>query len=147
MITLERLRPAEGSRKKARRVGRGPGSGWGKTAGKGHKGQRARSGGRGMRGFEGGQMPLQRRLPKFGFVNIFKKKYAEVNLRDLERFETGSVVDLDVLMDHGMIKSGCDGVKLLGQGPLTKALTIQVNRYSKTAKEKVEALGGKVEVI
>lgn len=100
-----------------------------------------------MRGFEGGQMPLQRRLPKFGFVNIFKKKYAEVNLRDLERFEAGSVVDLDVLMEHGMIKSGCDGVKLLGQGPLTKALTIQVNRYSKTAKEKVEALGGKVEVI
>ena len=147
MVTLERLKPTKGSRKNAKRIGRGPGSGWGKTSGKGHKGQRSRSGGRGKRGFEGGQMPLQRRIPKFGFTNIFKKKYALVNLRDLEIFESDTTVDPELLKKSGLIKKTHDGIKLLGQGPVTKTLTIRVHRCSKAAKEKVESLGGKVEVI
>jgi len=147
MVTLERLRPAKGANKSRKRVGRGPGSGLGKTAGRGMKGQRARSGGRGKRGFEGGQMPLQRRMPKFGFTNIFKKRYALVNLRDLVRFEAGTVVDPELLVKEGIIKKPLNGVKVLGQGDISKALTLRVHHCSSSVKAKVEAQGGKVEVI
>ena len=147
MVTLENLHHADGANKDRKRVARGQGSGLGKTAGRGHKGQRSRSGGRGKRGFEGGQMPLQRRLPKFGFNNIFRKTFAEVNLRDLERFEAGSVVDPELLVKSGVIKKVHDGVKILGHGELTKALTIKAHKVSNSAKEKIEQLGGKIEVI
>lgn len=147
-MKLHELSPTQGSKKSVKRIGRGPGSGWGKTSGKGHKGQKARSG-RGMHpGFEGGQMPLQRRLPKRGFVNIFRKEFAVVNLSDLEKnFEDGSVINIDALLGTGLIKKTLDGVKILANGDLTKKFTVQVNAYSETAKNKIEAAGGKAEVV
>lgn len=147
-MKLHELSPAEGSKKSARRIGRGHGSGWGKTAGKGHKGQKARAG-HGMRpGFEGGQMPLQRRIPKRGFNNIFAKKILEVNVGTLDRiFEDGATVDIDALTEAGVVKNSFDGVKILSNGTLTKRLTVKATAFSKSAKEKIEAAGGKAEVI
>ncbi len=146
-MNLSELRPALGSKKNRKRIGRGAGSGTGKTAGKGHKGQKARSGGSVKAGFEGGQMPLQRRLPKRGFTPLAKKVYSLVNLGDLERFEAGSVVDADVLVQVGMIKAVGDGIKILGDGELTKVLTVKAHKFSKSAQEKIEGAGGKAEVI
>ncbi len=146
-MKLHELSPAPGSNKKAFRVGRGAGSGNGKTAGKGHKGQNARSGGGVRPGFEGGQMPLMRRIPKRGFVNIFATKYAIVNVGDLNRFEDGAVVDEKALVEAGMIKKTLDGIKVLGNGELTKKLTVNVAAFSKSAKQKIEEAGGKAEVI
>lgn len=145
-MKLHELSPAEGATKEAKRKGRGHGSGNGKTAGYGHKGQKARSG-RKQPGFEGGQMPLQRRLPKRGFHNIFATVYANVDLQDLERFEDGTVVTTQTLLDAGVIKKPLDGVKVLGDGELTKKLTVQVAAFSAAAKEKIEQAGGKAEVI
>jgi large subunit ribosomal protein L15 len=147
-MRLHNLSPAEGSTKERKRIGRGPASGQGKTAGKGHKGQKARAG-RGMRaGFEGGQMPLQRRVPKRGFVNIFGKEMTIVNLSALEdRFESGAVVDIDALKNAGLVKKTLDGVKILGNGEITKNLTVKANAFSDSAKQKIEAAGGKAEVI
>jgi large subunit ribosomal protein L15 len=129
------------------RKGRGIGSGLGKTAGRGHKGQKARSGGGVKPGFEGGQMPLIRRLPKRGFTNIFSKEYSLVNIRDLEVFDEGTVVSPELLKETGLIKKYNDGIKILGDGELTKKLTVQAHKFSKSAKEKIEAIGGKAEVI
>jgi len=145
-MKLSELRPAEGATGDRKRIGRGKGSGLGKTAGKGHKGLRARSGGGTKPGYEGGQMPLQRRLPKRGFTNIFRKEWAIVNVKDLNRFEAGSVVDADALRKEGLIKGSADGVKLLGNGMLSKKLTVKVDRASRSAAEKVAAAGGTVEV-
>ena len=147
-MKLHELSPAAGSTKERKRIGRGPASGQGKTAGKGHKGQLARAG-RGMRaGFEGGQMPLQRRLPKRGFNNIFRKVTVSVNVSDLEaKFENGAVVDTEALKAAGLVKNYFDAVKVLGNGTLTKALEVKVNAYSESAKQKIEAAGGKAEVI
>ncbi|KMY65802.1 50S ribosomal protein L15 [Desulfocarbo indianensis] len=147
-MKLNELKPNDGAKKNRKRIGRGQGSGTGGTAGKGHKGQNSRSGGGVRPGFEGGQMPLQRRLPKRGFTNIFALKVAEVNLRDLERcFETGSVVDERALVDAGVINGRYDVIKLLAKGDLSKALTVKVNRASQNAKVKVEAVGGSLELI
>jgi len=146
-MNLSELRPAAGSRKDRKRIGRGPGSGFGKTSGKGHKGQNARSGGGVKAGFEGGQMPLQRRLPKRGFTPLTKKVYSLVNLRQLENFESGSTVDVEALIAAGMIKDVADGVKILGDGELTKSLTVKAHKFSKSAQEKIVAAGGKAEVI
>lgn len=146
-MDLSNLKPALGSTKTRKRIGRGAGSGLGKTAGKGHKGQKARSGGSIKAGFEGGQMPLQRRLPKRGFTSLDKKVYALVNLRDLELFEAGSVIDVDALVVAGLVNKVLDGVKILGDGALTKALTVKAHKFSKSAQEKIEAAGGKVEVL
>lgn len=146
-MDLSNLKPAPGSTSNRKRIGRGPGSGTGKTAGKGHKGQNARSGGGVKPGFEGGQMPLQRRLPKRGFTPISTKEYSLVNLRDLESFETGSVVDLEALGKAGLITKVKDGVKILADGELTKALTVQAHKFSKSAAAKIEAAGGKAEVL
>jgi large subunit ribosomal protein L15 len=146
-MKLHELSPAPGSTKKPFRKGRGAGSGNGKTAGKGHKGQNARSGGGVRPGFEGGQMPLQRRLPKRGFHNIFATSYATVNLCDLEqRFESGAVVDEQAIVQAGLLKKTLDGVKVLGRGELTKPLTVRVAAFSESAKEKIEKAGGKAEV-
>lgn len=147
-MKLHELSPVAGSKKEVKRIGRGTGSGQGKTAGKGHKGQKARAG-RGMRpGFEGGQMPLQRRVPKRGFNNIFAKEIVAVNVSALEKaFNNGDVVDVAALKNAGLIKKELDGVKILGNGELTKKLTVKVNAYSETAKQKIEAAGGKAEVI
>ncbi len=147
-MKLHELSPAAGSKKEVKRIGRGAGSGQGKTAGKGHKGQKARAG-RGMRpGFEGGQMPLQRRVPKRGFVNIFGKEFSIVNVSALDQaFEDGAVVDIDALIAKGLVKKVLDGVKILGNGEISKKLTVQVNAYSEAAKQKIEAAGGKAEVI
>lgn len=147
-MKLHELSPAAGSKKEVKRIGRGAGSGQGKTAGKGHKGQKARAG-RGMRpGFEGGQMPLQRRVPKRGFVNIFAKEFSIVNVSALDQsFEDGAVVDIDALIEKGLVKKVLDGVKILGNGEISKKLTVQVNAYSEAAKQKIEAAGGKAEVI
>ena len=146
-MKLHELSPAPGSVREVKRIGRGHGSGQGKTAGKGHKGQKARAG-RGMRpGFEGGQMPLQRRIPKRGFVNIFATNYAIVNIAALNKFEDGAVVDTKALKEAGLVKDAKDGVKVLGNGELTKKLTVQVAAYSESAKAKIEAAGGKAEVI
>lgn len=147
MMDLSNLKPAIGSTKTRKRIGRGHGSGTGKTAGKGHKGQNARSGGGVKAGFEGGQMPLQRRLPKRGFTPINKKVYALVNLRDLDQFETGSIVDLALLGKAGLVKKVSDGIKILADGELTKALTVKAHKFSQQAQEKIEAAGGKVEVL
>ncbi len=144
-MKLEELKPAPGARKKTKRVGRGPGSGSGKTASKGHKGQKARSGGVKGPGFEGGQMPLQRRLPKRGFTNIFREEYAVVNLRDLVEF-TG-VITPEMLKERGLIKKMKSGLKVLGVGELKTALTVRAHKFSKSAMEKIQAAGGKVEVI
>lgn len=147
-MKLHELSPMEGSKKERKRIGRGPASGQGKTAGKGHKGQLARAG-RGMRpGFEGGQMPLQRRVPKRGFNNIFRKEIAKVNISSLEKvFEDGAVVTIDALIEKGLIKKALDGVKVLGNGEITKKLTVQVNAFSESAKQKIEAAGGKAEEV
>ena len=147
-MKLNQLTAAPGSTKERKRVGRGAGSGNGKTAGKGHKGQKARAG-RGMRpGFEGGQMPLQRRLPKRGFNNIFAKEIVAVNVGALNaKFEDGASVDAAALVEAGVIKKPCDGVKILSNGALTKKLTVKANAFSQAAKEKIEAAGGKAEVI
>ena len=146
-MELSNLRPAEGSKQSDNfRRGRGHGSGNGKTAGKGHKGQKARSGAP-RPGFEGGQMPLFRRLPKRGFTDINSKNIVVVNLSALESFDDGAVVDVKALKDNGIIKKEYDGVKVLGNGELTKKLTVKVNAYSASAKEKIEALGGTAEVI
>ncbi|MDE5995956.1 MAG: 50S ribosomal protein L15 [Eubacterium sp.] len=147
-MKLHELSPAEGSKKAVKRIGRGAGSGQGKTAGKGHKGAKARSGYSRQAGFEGGQMPLQRRLPKRGFNNIFRTEYAVVNLSSLEeRFESGAVVDAESLKACGLIKKELDGVKVLGKGEITKALTVKVAAISESAKAKIEAAGGKAEVL
>jgi large subunit ribosomal protein L15 len=145
-MKLEELKPAPGSRKKVKRVGRGPGSGSGKTAGKGHKGQKARSGGVKGPGFEGGQMPLQRRLPKRGFTNIFRIEYAVVNLRDLEGM-SGTVTP-ETMAEQGLVKkSEAGAVKVLGVGELKAALTVRAHKFSKSATDKIQAAGGKAEVI
>lgn len=146
-MNLHELSPAVGSKKESKRIGRGHGSGWGKTAGKGHKGQKARSGGSIRPGFEGGQMPLQRRVPKRGFNNIFAQKIAIVNLGALNVFEDGSVVDAAALINAGIIKKELDGVKVLSNGKLSKKLTVKASAFSETAKQKIEEAGGKAEVI
>lgn len=146
-MKLHELSPAPGSTKKSYRVGRGAGSGNGKTAGKGHKGQNARSGGGVRPGFEGGQMPLQRRVPKRGFVNIFAKSYSSVNVSDLNRFEDGAVVDAKTIVEIGLLKNTLDGVKVLGRGEITKKLTVNAVAFSESAKSKIEAAGGKAEVV
>ena len=147
-MKLHELSPAPGSTREPKRIGRGHGSGQGKTAGKGHKGQKARAG-RGIRpGFEGGQMPLQRRVPKRGFNNIFAKEIAAVNVSALDKaFDDGATVTVEALIEKGLIKKALDGVKILGNGELSKKLTVQVNAYSESAKQKIEAAGGKAEVI
>ena len=147
-MRIDTLQPAEGSRTSKKRLGRGIGSGLGKTSGKGHKGQWARSGGGVRPGFEGGQMPLQRRLPKRGFVNIFGKEFAIVNLAALEnKFEDGAVIDIEALKNAGLVNKTLDGVKVLAHGDITKKFTVKVNAYSDAAKAKIEAAGGKAEVI
>jgi len=146
-MKLNELSPPKGSKTSRKRSGRGSGSGTGKTSGKGHKGQNARSGGGVRPGYEGGQMPIQRRLPKVGFTNIFKKRLAIVNIRDLTKFESGSIVDEAVLIGSGIIRGRKDGIKLLSQGDIAFPLTLKVNGVSRIAKEKIEKAGGKVEVI
>ncbi len=146
-MKLQELSPAPGAVKAAYRKGRGAGSGNGKTAGRGHKGQNARSGGGVRPGFEGGQLPLYRKLPKRGFKNRFAKQYAIVNLSDLERYESGAVVDLETLLADGTVKNAFDGLKVLGNGELTRPLTVKATRFSASAKEKIEAAGGKTEVV
>ena len=143
----EELTPAPGARTPKFRKGRGIGSGNGKTAGKGHKGQKARSGGGVRPGFEGGQMPLYRRIPKRGFTNIFGKEYSEINVATLNKFEDGAEVTPELLKASGILKNLKDGVSVMGNGELTKKLTVKANRFTKTAKEKIEAAGGKAEVI
>jgi large subunit ribosomal protein L15 len=144
---LGQLTPPGGAKRGPKRVGRGPGSGQGKTAGKGHKGQKARSGAPIRPGFEGGQMPLQRRLPKRGFRNIFKKRYALVHIRDLNRFAAGEVVDVEALRRAGLITKAPDGVKIVGDGDLQVALTIRAHAYTESARQKIEAASGKVEKV
>ena len=146
-MNLNELQPAKGSKFSRKRVGRGIGSGTGKTSGKGHKGQNARSGGGVRPGFEGGQMPLYRRLPKRGFKNIFAKQYVTVNVEALEKLEDGTEVTAQVLKDNGIISKTLDGVKILGRGELTKKLNVKVAKYTESAKEKIEKAGGKAEVI
>ena len=146
-MKLSELRPAPGARKKATRKGQGIGSGLGKTSGKGHKGQNARSGGGVRPGFEGGQMPMQRRFPKRGFTNIFRKNIVAINLDQLNVFEPGTEVTPEVLLTAGLIKKTGDGVKILGDGIMEKALTVKVHAFSKSAVEKITAAGGKAEVI
>ncbi len=146
-MKLYELSPAPGSTKEPKRKGRGPGSGNGKTAGRGHKGQNARSGGGVRVGFEGGQMPLYRRLPKRGFNNIFAKSYVTINVSDLEAFESGATVGPAGLKEKGLIKKSLDGLKVLGNGEITKALTVKAVKFTGSAKEKIEAAGGKAEVI
>ena len=144
-MKLHELSPAEGSTKERKRLGRGMSSGTGKTSGKGHKGQNARSGGGVRPGFEGGQMPLTRRVPKRGFNNIFATKYASINVSDLNKFDNGALVDENSLKEKGIVKKTYDGVKILGRGELTKKLTVKVTKYSKTAKEIIEKAGGTAE--
>ncbi|MBQ4311131.1 MAG: 50S ribosomal protein L15 [Oscillospiraceae bacterium] len=146
-MKLNELSPAPGSVRDVKRIGRGHGSGNGKTAGKGHKGQNARSGGGVRPGFEGGQMPLQRRIPKRGFNNIFAKEYAIVNVSSLDVFKDDTVVDAELLIAAGIIKKELDGVKILGKGDLTKKLTVKAAKFSESAKEKIEKAGGKAEVM
>lgn len=146
-MKLHELAPAAGSKKTRTRRGRGLGSGLGKTAGRGQKGQNSRSGGGVRSGFEGGQMPLYRRLPKRGFKNVFAKEYAEVNISQLNRFEDGATVDPVALIEMGILKNVHDGIRILGNGTLEKKLTVIANGFTKTAEEKIVAAGGKVEVI
>ena len=145
-MKLHELAPAPGANTESYRRGRGHGSGNGKTAGKGHKGQKARSGGSIRPGFEGGQMPLQRQIPKRGFKNIFAKEYAIVNVGDLEIFENGTIVNDEALVASGLVKKTLDGVKVLGNGELTKVLTVEAAAFSESAKQKIEEVGGKAEV-
>ena len=146
-MKLHELAPAPGANTESYRKGRGHGSGNGKTAGKGHKGQKARSGGSIRPGFEGGQMPLQRQIPKRGFKNIFAKEYAIVNVEDLNVFEAGSVVTIENLQEKGLVKKVYDGVKVLGNGKLDKNLTVKANKFSKTAEAAITSAGGNIEVI
>ena len=146
-MKLHELSPAEGSTMASKRIGRGHGSGQGKTAGKGHKGQNARSGGGVRIGFEGGQMPLSRRIPKRGFNNIFATKFAIVNVADLNKFVDGTVVDAELMKASGLIKKEYDGVKVLGNGELTAKLTVKAAKFSQSAIEKIEKAGGKAEVM
>ena len=146
-MKLHDLHPAEGSRTAPKRVGRGAGSGLGKTSGRGHKGQKARSGGGVRPGFEGSQMPLIRRVPKRGFYNPFSKEYAVINVKDLACFEAGSVVDYEALKAAGKLKKEFDGLKVLGDGELNVALTVKAAKFTESAKQKIEAAGGKAEVI
>lgn len=147
-MKLHELKPAAGSYEKAWRKGRGPGSGNGKTGGRGHKGQNARSGGGVRPGFEGGQSPMYRRLPKRGFTNdMFKKEYAVINVEALDRFEDGATVNIETLVAEGIIKEPKEGIRVLGSGEITKKLTVQAKHFSASAKEKIEAAGGKAEVI
>lgn len=146
-MKLNELSPSKGSSKTRKRLGRGVGSGSGKTAGRGSKGFNSRSGGGVRPGYEGGQMPLHRRLPKRGFTNIFKKRIATINIRDLERFESGSLVDESVLIRSGLIKGRREGIKLLAQGEISKPLTVKVNAISKDARVKIEAAGGVIQLI
>ena len=146
-MDLSNLQPAPGSTKNRKRIGRGPGSGTGKTSGKGHKGQKARSGGGIKPGFEGGQMPLHRRLPKRGFTPLTRKEYALVNLGDLDSFDAGSTVGVEALTSAGLVGRLKDGIKVLASGDFTKSLTVQAHKFSKSAVAKIEAAGGKVEVI
>lgn len=146
-MKLHELQPDPKSRSKRKRIGRGVGSGSGKTAGRGTKGHNSRSGGGVRPGFEGGQMPIHRRLPKRGFCNIFRKNFAIVNLRDLDTFEDGSLIDEKALVQAGLIRGRRDGIKVLGQGEITKALTLRIDGISRGARAKIEASGGSVEVI
>jgi large subunit ribosomal protein L15 len=146
-MELSNLKPKKGARHAKKRLGRGPGSGHGKTAGRGEKGQKSRSGYSGKRGFEGGQMPLHRRLPKRGFTNIFKTDYAVVNVSDLERFDNGASVDEATLRQAGLVKGSHDGVKVLGDGELSKKLTVSATKFSKSAREIIEKAGGTVQEI
>lgn len=146
-MKLHELKPAQGAKHKAKRVGRGMASGHGKTSGRGHKGQKSRSGGGVRPGFEGGQMPLQRRIPKRGFTNIFKKEYSVVNLDRLNMFEEGSVVTPELLTEQNIIRKSGERVKVLGNGEISKALTVKAHKFSKRAAERIEAAGGKAEVI
>jgi large subunit ribosomal protein L15 len=146
-MRLEDLKPVKGATKKAKRVGRGVGSGHGKTSTKGHKGQKARSGGVKGPGFEGGQMPLQRRIPKRGFTNIFRKEYAIVNLDDLQKIPGSDVVTPEVLLQNGLIKDMKTGVKILGRGEIETKLIVRAHKFSKSAVDKIQAVGGKAEVI
>ena len=146
-MKLHELSPAAGSKTDRKRIGRGHGSGWGKTAGKGHKGQKARSGGGVRPGFEGGQTSLARRIPKRGFNNIFATEYTVINVSDLERVVDGTVVDTELLKAAGLVTKELDGVKVLGNGELTKSLTVKAAAFSASAKEKIEKAGGKAEVM
>ena len=146
-MKLHELSPAEGSKKAVKRIGRGAGSGQGKTAGKGHKGQNARSGGGVAIGFEGGQTPLYKRIPKRGFTNFTRKEYAVINLDVLNRFEDGAVVTPEVLKETGIVKKQLDGIKVLGNGKLEKKLTVKCNKISASAKKAIEEVGGTVEVL
>jgi large subunit ribosomal protein L15 len=146
-MELNNLKPAIGSTKDRKRIGRGPGSGHGKTATKGHKGQKARSGGSIKAGFEGGQMPMQRRLPKRGFTPLQRKEYAIVNLGQLDVLEAGTVVDMELLLKYGLISKVLDGVKVLAKGELTKSLSVKAHKFSTSAKDKIIALGGTIEEI
>ena len=145
-MKLHELSPAEGSRQSRKRVGRGPGSGMGKTSGRGHKGHNARSGGGVRPGFEGGQMPLHRRLPKRGFTSLFKKKIAVLNLGDLDVFDTGVTIDGALLRERGLVKGKIDGIKILGNGELTKVFSLKGCLVSQSAREKIEAAGGNIEL-
>ena len=146
-MKLHELKPAEGARKDKTRLGRGTGSGCGKTSGRGHKGQKSRSGGGVRPGFEGGQMPIYRRLPKRGFKNIWRKEFAEVNVETLNVFDDGMTVDAVALVEMGILKNVLDGVRILGNGELTKKLTVKAQGFTKTAIQKIEAAGGSHEVI
>lgn len=146
-MKLHNLKPSPGSKKNRKRVGRGSGSGQGTTAGRGMNGQNSRSGGGTKPGFEGGQMPLYRRIPKRGFTNIFRKEYAIVNLETLNQFDDNEEVTVELLLENKIIKKELDGIKILGNGEINKKLTVKVHKFSKAAKEKIEAVGGKAEVI
>jgi ribosomal protein L15, bacterial/organelle len=146
-MKLNQLTAMPGSTKISKRIGRGHGSGQGKTSGKGHKGQKARSGGGVRWGFEGGQLPLQRRLPKRGFNNIFRKEIVTINVGTLNKFENGAIVDAQALIEAGVIKKSCDGLKILSNGNIEKKITVKANAFSEAAKAKIEAAGGKAEVI
>jgi large subunit ribosomal protein L15 len=147
MITLNALKPSQGARKKRKRIGRGEGSGHGGTSTKGHKGIKARSGGKAPVGYEGGQMPMQRRLPKRGFKNPFREEFEILNLKDLARFSAGAVVDVEALKSAGLVRGGGRKVKMLGEGTLSQAITVRVHHFSLAAKSKIEEAGGKAEVI
>ena len=146
-MKLHELKPAEGARKDKTRIGRGTGSGCGKTSGRGHKGQKSRSGGGVRPGFEGGQMPIYRRLPKRGFKNVWRKEYAEVNVETLNIFDNDTTVDAVALVEIGILKNVLDGVRILGDGELTKKLNVKAQGFTKTAIQKIEAVGGTAEVI
>lgn len=147
MVRIHELKPPKGARSKRKRVGRGPGSGHGQTSGRGDKGQKARAGGHVQPWFEGGQLPLHRRVPKRGFTNIFRQEYAIINLRDLSRFEAGTSLSPDLLWEQGMIKHRKDLVKILGEGEISQPLTVSAHKFSRSAVQKIEAAGGQAKVI